>query len=266
MDISVVIPLYNSEETIIEAVESVLNQTYLGKIELIIINDGSTDNSLKVVNSYILNNNISNIKIIDQVNGGVQKARNAGLRAATGEWIALLDSDDFWLPEKIEKQMKVLRENPHIDFLGCNRNNEETKILWRKKNSLSKINFKDLLIKMYPQTSTAIFKRSILTDIGFYDETLRYAEDADYWLRISLKKEMYFMPESLVITGQGKPSFGFSGLSANLRAMQEGNLQILYKNLKEKNISPLEYSFFRVFYLIKYTRRMLITKLRRNDI
>lgn len=264
--ISVIIPMYNSSKTILQSITSVLNQNYEGKMEIIVINDGSTDDSLKVVNNYILDNKLSNVKIINQENGGVPKARNAGLRIAKGEWIALLDSDDSWLPEKIGKQMKVLSENPHIDFLGCNRNNEEIKILGRKKNSLSKINFKDLLIKMYPQTSTAIFNRNIITDIGFYDETLRYAEDGDYWIRISKKKEMYFMPESLVITGQGKPSFGFSGLSANLRAMQQGNLQILHKNLKEKNISPLEYSFFRAFYLIKYIRRTLITKLRRNDI
>jgi glycosyltransferase involved in cell wall biosynthesis len=262
MYISVIIPLYNSEDTITDAIESVLNQTYKGAIEIIIINDGSTDNSLKVVTDYCNEKKVENFKILNQLNGGVQMARNAGLRIANGDWIALLDSDDYWLPNKIESQLAVLSANKHIDFLGCSRNDEEINVLWRKKNKLSKVNFKELLVKMYPQTSTVLFKREILSDIGLYDESLRYGEDGDYWLRIARAKQMYFMPESLVVTGGGKPSFGFSGMTSKLDKMEKGNLKVLYKNFKLKNINFVEYGLLRLFYLVKYTRRILITKVR----
>ena len=259
--ISVVIPMYNASKTISSCVNSVLKQAYKGEIEIIIINDGSTDDSLLIAKKIRSDNPSVNINLIDQLNGGVQMARNAGLRIAQGEWIALLDSDDCWNQHKLQMQMEVLMNNNNIDFLGCNRNNENTKILWRKKDKLSKINFKELFIKMYPQTSTAIFKKNILDDVGLYDETLRYGEDADYWLRICKKKQMYFMPESLVTTGGGKPNFGFSGLSANLGKMEKYHVRVLYKNFQQKNITIIEYALLRIFYLMKYSRRILISKM-----
>lgn len=262
--LSIVLPMYNSKDSIIEAIESVVNQTFRCDYEIIVVNDGSTDNSLSIVEEFRENNTGINLKIINQKNGGAQMARNEGLRNASGEWIALLDSDDCWLPDKLEKQMVVLSNNKNIDFLGCNRNNEKIKVLWKNKDKFSKIKFKDLLIKMYPQTSTAVFKRSILNEVGLYDENLRYGEDGDYWLRICAKKEMYFMPESLVITGDGKPNFGFSGMTSKLDKMERGNLKVLYKNLKLKNINLFEYILLRIYYLIKYIRRVCIVKLRKQ--
>ena len=117
--ISVIIPLYNKEKSITDTVNSVLNQTFKD-FELIIVNDGSKDNSLSVVNQFT----DKRVKIIDKPNGGVSTARNAGMKRAEGEYIALLDSDDEWLPHKLERQIEVLNENPHIDFLGTNRNGE----------------------------------------------------------------------------------------------------------------------------------------------
>lgn len=263
VEISVIIPVYNSEDTILKAINSVLEQTYKGSVEIIAVNDGSTDNSLAILKKFQSENLSVPFFIIDQQNGGVQMARNAGLRIAKGLWIALLDADDCWLPNKLEKQMKVLENNKHIDFLGCNRNNEVTKVLWHTKDKLERINFKELLIKMYPQTSTAIFKREIIDEIGLYDETLRYGEDGDYWLRICLKKQMYFMPDNLVITGEGKPNFGFSGMTSKLGKMERGNLSVLYKNFRLKNINLFELVLLRFYYFIKYTRRVLIVKLRK---
>ncbi|SHN13308.1 glycosyltransferase family 2 protein [Mucilaginibacter sp. OK098] len=262
MDISVIIPLYNSEKSIVEAVDSVAKQTYIAEIEIIVVNDGSTDNSLQALNDYIEKYNIKNVTIINQLNGGAQKARNAGLRIAKGNWIALLDADDYWHPTKMELQMKILNNNPEIDFLGCNRNNEKIKVLFSPKDKFGKIDFKDLFIKTYPQTSTAVFKSNILEDIGLYDESLRYGEDGDYWLRICEKKQMFFMPESLVVTGGGKPNFGFSGMTSKLKEMEQGNLKVLYKNFKLKKLNLFEYLSLRVFYWIKYIRRVLITNFR----
>ena len=110
--VSVIIPMYDSKNTIIDAIQSVTNQTYKGEMEIIIVNDGSKDGCEKLVYELI-NNNTTNhiIKLVDKENGGVSSARNRGIREANGEWIAFLDSDDVWLPEKLQKQMDEIHKN-----------------------------------------------------------------------------------------------------------------------------------------------------------
>lgn len=263
MKISVVIPLYNAENTIIECVSSVLDQTYNKNIEIIIVDDGSTDNSNKILKEFIIKNNIKNILIIEKKNGGVSSARNIGFKKSTGDFIALLDADDIWLPKKLEKQVKILKSNSEIDFLGCNRNNEKTKI-WKKEiKELTRITLNDLLIKMLPQTSTAIFKKEILNDVGFYDETQSHAEDGNYWFRIICEgKSFYMMPESLVITGGGKPSFGHSGLSANLLAMHKGENKNFSELYRDKRIGLVKYILVRIYTKFKFIRRKIIVRVR----
>jgi len=101
MKISVVIPMYNSRDTIIKSLDSIKYQTALDKIfEIIVVNDGSTDDSLEIVKKYKELNPSLTIIIIDRHNGGVSVARNEGMKIAKGDWIALLDSDDEWLPNK----------------------------------------------------------------------------------------------------------------------------------------------------------------------
>lgn len=261
--ISVIIPMYNSESTIKRALNSVKEQTAISSIsEIIVVNDGSNDNSLEELYNYCEMNKDMPIKVINKENGGVSSARNAGLKVARGKYIALLDSDDEWLPKKIESQLKILMENGDIDFLGCNRNNENLKILFKKINKLHKANINELIIKMFPQTSTAIFKRSIIEKIGFYDEEQRYAEDGNYWFKICADYNFYIDPQSLVITGDGKPSFGFSGLSQNLVGMHKGNIKNLKELLGKNKINYITYILARIYYFIKHIRRVIITKLR----
>lgn len=266
IEVSVVIPMYNSKRTIERALDSVVNQTYQGNIEIIVINDGSKDDSLKIVESYKNNLNKKNVNIIiiDKENGGVSTARNAGLKKARGKYIALLDSDDEWLEKKLEIQIEILKNNNEIDFLGCERNNEKTKILLKKLKTLTKVNIHDLMLKMFPQTSTAIFKKEILSEVGYYDEKQKYAEDGNFWLRICAKKNFYMCSESLVITDGGKPNFGYSGLSANLEEMEKGCQKNLKEMLELNYISRVSFYGYKIFYFIKYVRRILIVKLRKG--
>jgi glycosyltransferase involved in cell wall biosynthesis len=263
MKISVIIPVYNAQNTIVRAIESVINQT-VKPFEIIIINDGSTDKSKEIVEEFIriINPQAINIKLINKENGGVSSARNQGFYHSKGSLFALLDSDDIWSPEKLERQLEILELNPEIDFLGCARNNEKLSILGKKIDSLHQSTVKELLIKMHPQTSTAIFKRKLYDDFGGYNEDMTHAEDGNLWIHYCSKSKFYYLPESLVITGEGKPSFGHSGLSANLRAMQLGNDFMLINAMKEKIISK---SFFCLIYAlskVKYIRRLLIVKFR----
>ena len=117
--ISVIIPMYNSAGTIQQVLESVLKQTRLDLIrEIIVVDDGSTDTSAEIVKKMALTNH--KIKLIQKKNGGASSARNTGMKIATGQYIAFLDSDDLWMENKIERQMEVLEKNPEIVFLGCN--------------------------------------------------------------------------------------------------------------------------------------------------
>ena len=122
--ISVIIPLYNAENTILATLDSVKNQEGDFDFEIMVINDGSTDKSAEKVQQFIDENPQLNIQLIHQYNKGVSSARNAGLRLAKGEGIAFLDSDDVWLSHKTKVMMKVLTENSKIDFLASFRNNE----------------------------------------------------------------------------------------------------------------------------------------------
>jgi len=250
--------MYNAEDTIKKCINSVLNQTYSGQLEIIVVNDGSIDNSEKIVDELI-NENTSNvvIKIINKKNGGVSSARNIGLKAAEGDFIALLDSDDEWLCTKLEVQMPYLMDKG-FDFVAACRNNEKIGFPYRIiQNKYAEIKLKKLLIKVVGQTSTAIFKRKILFNTGNFDENQKYSEDANYWMRISLKNKMIILNQNLVITGGGKPAVGFSGLSANIEEMEKGvhkNIREMY-NLGELNF--LEFQLIKFFSKIKYFRRKI---------
>ena len=119
MKISVVIPMYNASKSIIKALDSIKFQTYKADYQILIINDGSKDDSEAVVNQYILDNPRMNITLISQENSGVSKARNTGLKNVSGDLIALLDADDAWFKEKLEVQIQIINQNLSIDFLGA---------------------------------------------------------------------------------------------------------------------------------------------------
>ena len=261
--VSVVIPMYNSSQTILQSIQSVLDQTYQGGIEIIVVNDGSTDDSLRVVTDFCSKSQKANIIIIDKTNGGVSSARNTGMQAANGDYIALLDSDDVWHENKLTEQMKVLLSYPEIDLLGCNRNNQViNRFIFKKFDRLTLISSRLLLYKNFFSTPTVIFKRNILKTIGFFDENQHFAEEGNYWIRICDKGACMLLNESYVITGGGKPDFGYSGLSSNLLEMEKGELKNLRDALALKIINYGEFIILNIYSIAKYLRRVLIVKLR----
>lgn len=266
MKISVVIPMYNAETSIQRCLQSVLDQTYSGPMEVILVNDGSEDNGEAVAQAFIkqCNDPRFSFRYFSQHNQGVSKARNVGMENSVGEYIALLDSDDEWDAQKLERQIEVLNQHPAIDFLGTSRNGETLRILGKKIDRLHRATVNELFITMYPQTSTAIFKRSLFERLGGYDESLRFAEDGDFWIRYCAASHFYYLPESLVFTGNGKPHFGHSGISGHLKEMQVGNEFVLLEAKKKGLISPSFYYAMYVFGKLKYIRRLILTKTRKH--
>ena len=253
LKISVVIPMYNASKTIVRALNSIKEQTFKCNYQIIVVNDGSKDNSQEIVEKYIADNPELNIILINQINGGVSKARNTGLKQASGNYIALLDSDDYWLKNKMDRQMKYFTQG--YDFVCALRNNDVITFPYKIENNIAKISLRKLLFKVVGQTSTALFKKEILDDIGLFDENQKYSEDANLWMRISLKYKMIIINEKLVITDN---DYGTSGLSSNMIEMEKG----VKKNIKEmrqkKGINLLEYYFFSLFSELKYIRRKLV--------
>jgi len=251
--ISVIIPAYNSEDTIIKALNSVKNQTYKGEIEIVVINDGSKDKTQNIIENYQNENKDINLILINQTNSGVSRARNEGLKMSKGEYICFLDSDDVWLNKKLEIQMENF--NDDIDFICALRNNDRITYPYKVKDGVAEITLKKLLMKIVGQTSTAIFKRKILDNTGYFDENQKYSEDANYWLRISLNNKMILLNQRLVITDN---DYGQKGLSSNFSEMELG----VQKNIKEmfylKKINILEYYFFKFFSKMKYIKRMYL--------
>ena len=257
--ISVIIPMYNAENTIATCIYSVLNQTYKGKIEIIIINDGSKDNSKKIVEEFInINQSDFEIKLINKENGGVSSARNRGMVLAKGHYIALLDSDDEWLPNKLEKQLEVFITYSNVYFIGGLIN--ET---LDKKNIIIEIPLSKLIFKNYFQPSTVIFKREVFDTVGFFDESQKYAEEGNYFMRIAKQYKCVLLNEQLINYGEGKGGFGVSGLSANLKEMEKGELKNLKYAYKKNFISLTIYLIAILYSILKYIRRIFIVKFRK---
>lgn len=181
--VSVIIPTYNRAEMLKEAIISVLNQSYQN-FEIIIIDDGSKDNTKDIVKSF----KDKRLKYIWQKNSGrPASARNSGLKVAKGEYIALLDSDDIWLNHKLETQIKTFDSNSNILAVATNYmyfpsspiNAENLKI--RKDRILS---FKNMLRSNTINNSSVLIKKMAIDSIGLQDESTRILEDYEYWLRL----------------------------------------------------------------------------------
>lgn len=185
IEVSVVIPMYNAERYIKETLDSVFAQTYKN-YEVIVVNDCSKDNSLKIVEEYKKNH--KNLKIINnKKNVNVAESRNVGIAAAQGKWIAFLDADDTWLPEKLEKQIKALEENnsrlcyTSQVFIDDNSNETGQKFIVKETTTYKKL-LKQNIINM----SSSIVEKDLCIKYPFKNPEIH--EDFIFWLEI-LKNE-----------------------------------------------------------------------------
>ena len=190
---------YNHVQFVRQSVESVLNQTYRD-FEHIVVDDGSSDGTAEVLKTFG-----DRIKYIRQENRGTQAAINAGIRESTGEYIAILDSDDAWLPHKLERQLPVFEEFPkttvvysHAYAIDGNGEMKEGDVLLGGPLN-SETAFDDLLRHNPIPVLTAVIKRGCLDELGGFTETLRALSDWDLWIRISTRRRFVFIPEPLAL-------------------------------------------------------------------
>jgi glycosyltransferase involved in cell wall biosynthesis len=176
--VSVVIPCYNYGRFLKESLESVLAQIY-PPLEIIVVDDGSTDNTAVVAKSFG-----DKVRYIYQANRGLSGARNSGIRAAAGDWVAILDADDTWHKDKLLLQMQYAAANPDTVLIGAVSTHNLAQI--RTYELFSEVYTQDLLGALPFGASSAAAKRSALLTAGLFDETKRQVEDRDMWLKLSL--------------------------------------------------------------------------------
>ena len=191
--VSIIIPTYNRYKLAKRAIHSILNQTYK-EYEIIVVDDGSSDDTKSLKDEF-------DIKYIYQSNCGVSSARNKGVKTAKGEWIAFLDSDDEWMEDKLQKQMEFFGRNPSVKFCHTEekwiREGREVKYPKRLQKP-SGWCFYDNLQTCKIAPSSVVLHKSILDDVGLFDESKKVCEDYDLWLRISKKYEIGLIKEKLI--------------------------------------------------------------------
>lgn len=197
--VSVIIPNYNYEKFIAATVESVLAQTY-ENIEIIIVDDGSKDNSLEVLKQFG-----EKIRIIEQKNQGVSEARNNGVRNSTGDFVAFLDADDIWLPEKLQRQIEKFNSDAEIGLVHCSMTliDPQDKPIGELKDGQEDWVAEEFLLfergVVVGAGSTALVKRQIFDEVGGFDLRLSTAADWDFCYQISCKYRFGFISEPLVL-------------------------------------------------------------------
>lgn len=227
--ISAVIPVYNRPEFIRRSVESVFRQT-TPPTELIVVDDGSTDETPDALAALRKTAGGSFRIITHRENRGVSAARNTGIRAAEAEWIALLDSDDVWHPEKLARQMAYHRDHPALRISQCNEQWIRHGKRVNKRNIHRKIGgriFVESLKRCLVSPSAVVMHRTLFDEIGYFDESLPACEDYDLWLRVLVRYPIGLLDEPMVTRYGGHPD----QLSARYWGMDRWRVQAMEKHV-----------------------------------
>jgi len=200
MKISVIIPSWNRADRLAAALDSVYAQS-LAPHEVIVVDDGSTDNTRE-----LLSRHYPEVRYLYQQNNGVSSARNTGIMAASGDWIALLDSDDRWEPLKLEHQQQAIQAQPGYRLCHCDeiwiRNGKRVNPMKKHAKQGGNI-FHYCLPLCVISPSAVMIQREVFADIGLFDENLPACEDYDLWLRFCARYPVLFVNQPLVIKTGG---------------------------------------------------------------
>lgn len=223
--VSVVIPAWNAAWCVGRAIDSVLAQDFTD-FEVIVVDDGSTDDTAGVLAGYG-----DAIRVVRQANGGMSSARNAGIRASRGRYVAFLDADDWWLPAKLRRQVELLETSPHVGFASTT-----ARVVDPEGHELNRWECGDcsepFIAHLFGSnagiaggSSALIVQRELLERTGGYDETLGGAEDADLWMRLAARGGYACVAEPGVVVLKRPGS-----VSRNVEGMRQGALRVMRRN------------------------------------
>ena len=231
-NVSVIIPTFNRRDYITTALDSVLAQTYKD-YEIVIIDDGSSDDTKEVLRPYQ-----EAIRYFYQENRGISGARNRGIRESRGDYIALLDSDDYWLPEKLERQVECIREDSQFGMVATRCSSIGPDGTFRKKNRPGKSGWilNDIFRSNFIRTSSALITRKCLDTVGLFDESLPECEEYDLWLRIAKQYPIAFINEPLTVYTDNP-----HGVSTDSLTGRVIRIKVLEKEYLRETIPPALY-------------------------
>ncbi|MBF0200456.1 MAG: glycosyltransferase [Desulfamplus sp.] len=228
--VSIIIPTFNRAWCIAGAVESVLGQEYPGEMEIIVVDDGSSDTTREVLGPYK-----DKISLLVQENMGVSAARNRGIEFSSGEFIAFLDSDDLWMPEKLSCQMDFFMENP--DAMIC-----QTEEIWirngrrvnpkKRHKKPSGMIFEPSLRLCLVSPSAVMMRRDFFHVKGFFDETLPACEDYDLWLRTAVDMPIHLIDKPCIIK-----KGGHGDQLSSMHSLDRYRIESLAKLLEHHNLT-----------------------------
>lgn len=233
MKVDVILPTHNRAHLLERSIQSVLKQTY-PHYNLYIVDDGSTDHTSDFLKNY---QNLPHVFILSQLNKGVSAARNLGIRSSHSPWIAFLDSDDEWMPQKLERQMELIKKNPHLRFFHSNEiwvRNEKRVNPPKKFDKSSRDIFRRSLETCLISPSTVIMRRELSEEKGHFDEEFVICEDYDLWLKILSTEEVGFSDEYLITKYGGHED----QLSTRYPAMDYWRLRSLAKLALLPELNP----------------------------
>lgn len=243
MNISVVIPAYNREKTIEMCLDSIVNQTYK-PMEIIVVDDCSTDNTVSKVKEY----QCDYVRVIKcDENHGAQRARNIGIREAKGDWIAFLDSDDEWYPDKLEKQVEAIEKSGYtVCSGGAFVHKDDVCYEWFCQGKSGDV-YKDVLMfGTYIFFSTLLVKKECLVNIGYLDEKVPAYQELDTAIQLLRTEKLAYVEKPLFIY-----HFMRTGsISRNRRKGIEGRKYLFekYKNIiKQRDNVDMEIAWYRAF-------------------
>ena len=247
--LSVVIPAFNAGGTIIQTLNSIRAQT-VAPLEVIVVDDGSVDDTVGVVNEYIACNELVGWRILSQINGVPASARDTAIRAALGSHIALLDADDVWLPDKLAVTLRSLSEH-NLDLVGS------SVYANPKAMACRVLDPKEMLFKNPYFTSTVLFSRAAYLDVGGFDLKQRYSEDYKLWLSFAWRgKRCGLMNQPFAIYRVGATKF-HRGLSSKLWQMELNELSN-FRWLQINRLVPASWCLMaQVLSFVKFMRRAL---------
>lgn len=252
--ISVIVPAYNSQNTILETIASIQKQTFTD-FELIVINDGSSDRTLELIQTVL----DPRLKVASYENGGVSVARNCGISLATGEYITFIDADDLWTPDKLELQLAALHQHPAAGVAyswTCFMDRQgkffhDDRPIYFAGNVYAELLKTNFLLS----GSNPLIRRTALADVGKFDPTLTHAEEWDLYLRLAAKYDFVVVPKTQIFYRQTAGS-----ASAKIEVMEKDAIRVIdrafqlapaqLQDLKNQSLANL-YRYLAHLYLTK---------------
>ncbi|MBD2310719.1 glycosyltransferase [Desertifilum sp. FACHB-1129] len=196
--VSVIIPAYNAQKTILETIDSIQKQT-LQDLEIIVINDGSKDNTLEILSKI----DDPRLKVFSYENGGLPVARNRGIERATGEYLSFIDADDLWTPDKLETQVEALQANPEAgvaySWTAFIDENSDFLYAWEPLYFQGNVYPDLLLCNFISSGSNILVRRQYIEAAGKFDPTLKSAEDWDYYIRLAAVCPFALVPQYQIL-------------------------------------------------------------------